>query len=314
MKQFSFIFAGTSELALNCLKLLLEMPFLDLKGIVSRPDTLKGRGMRKQSSLVKNFALEKGYPVWTPHRASSADFLNDIARKKCDFSFVCSYGQILPLAYLHLFSKGSLNLHLSLLPRWRGAAPVQRALMAGDQKTGVCLQIMTESLDAGDVIGQRSFQIKEKDNAKDIFDQALIEIEFLLKEKLLKYLRGELKAYPQDTSQITYARKIDKASAQILWKDSALKIHNKIRALFLGPQAFCFFKGKRVKIYRAEIVLEDCSNFTPGEVCLLKKNKLFVVCGDGALSFLEVQKEGKRRQEIEDFLRGQNIKLRDKFV
>ena len=314
MKRFSFIFAGTSELALDCLKLLLEMPFLTLKGVVSRPDALKGRGMKKQSSVVKNFALAKGYPVWTPRRADSADFLNSIAQKKCDFSFVCSYGQILPLAYLQLFPQGSLNLHLSLLPRWRGAAPVQRALMSGDQKTGICLQIMTVKLDAGDIVGQREFQIRENDNARDIFDQALIEMNVLLKEKLLRYLKGELEAHPQDSSQTSYAHKIDKATARILWKEPAFKIHNKIRALFLGPQAFCFFKEKRMKIYRAKIVAESFSGFSPGDVCFLAKGKLFVFCGEGALSLLEVQKEGKRRQKIEDFLKGHNVKLRDRLV
>ena len=284
---------------------------LTLKGVVSRPSALKGRGMKKQSSAVRSFAQKQGWPVWTPKKTRETKFLDEISKKKCDFSFVCSYGQILPLAYLQIFPKGSFNLHFSQLPRWRGAAPVQRALMAGDQETGICLQVMTADLDAGDIIGQRNFKIEEEDNAKDIFDKALRETDSLLKEELIKYLKGELKAHPQDHSKKTYAQKIDKKEGKIVWEESSLKIHNKIRALFLGPQAFSFLNGKRVKIYQSKIVRKSFPDFLPGEICAVQKKELFVACGQGALSLLEIQKEGKKRQKIEDFLKGHPIKLKD---
>ena len=241
MKQFSFIFVGTSDFALDCLKLLMESESLQLKGILSRPPSLQGRGMKQQSSSVQSFAQKQGLPVWTPKKASDAGFLNEISQQRCDFSFVCSYGQILPPNYLKIFPRGSLNLHLSLLPRWRGAAPVQRALLSGDQKTGICLQIMTNELDAGDIIALRKFKIEEEDNAKDVFDKALKETALLLKEELIRYLKGDLKAQAQDHTKKTYAPKMDKTEAEIVWKEPAQAIHNKIRALFLGPQAFFFF-------------------------------------------------------------------------
>ena len=279
--------------------------------MVSRPPALKGRGMKKQNSVVKSFAQKQGWPVWTPQKTNEPQFLNEISQKKCDFSFVCSYGQILPLAYLQIFPKGSLNLHFSQLPRWRGAAPVQRALMAGDQETGICLQVMTADLDTGDIIGQRNFKIEEEDNAKDIFDKALRETDSLLKEELVKYLKGDRKGSPQDHSKKTYAQKMDKKEGRIVWEESSLNIHNKIRALFLGPHAFSFFNGKRVKIYRSKIVRKNFSGFLPGEICAIQKNGLFVACGQGTLSLLEIQKEGKKRQKIEDFLKGHPIKLKD---
>lgn len=313
MKQFSFIFAGTSEFALDCLQLLMKSRFLTLKGVLSRPDVFKNRGMKKQSSVVKSFAQKQGFPVWTPQKAGDFLFLNEVAQKQCDFSLVCSYGQILPSAYLKMFPKGSLNVHLSLLPRWRGAAPIQRALMAGDKKTGVCLQVMTTELDAGDIIGKRDFFIGEEDNAKDIFDKSLKATDALFKGELLKYLKGELKACPQDSIGKTYAKKIDKKEGKIIWEEPAQAIHNKIRALFLGPQAFSFFKGKRIKIYRSRIIQKNFSDFLSGEICSAGKNSLFVTCGKGALSVLEVQKEGKKQQKIEDFLKGHAINLKDRF-
>ena len=172
---------------------------------------------------------------------------------------------------------------------------------------------MTKDLDAGDTIGQREFTVEEENNAKDLFDKALKETKFLLKEELMKYLKGELKPHPQDHSKKTYAHKIDKPEAKILWEEPSLNIHNKIRALFLGPQAFFFFNRKRIKIYRSKNLKEGFSDFLPGEVCEVKKNKLFVACSEGTLSLLEVQKEGKKRQKIEDFLKGNSIRLKDRF-
>lgn len=314
MNLFSFIFAGTSEFALNCLKLLLQLEALKLKGVISQPDALKGRGMKKQSSTVKLFAQKHNFPIWTPKTSPEEDVLRAISQKKCDFSFVCSYGKILTPAYLQIFPKGCINLHTSLLPRWRGAAPVQRALMAGDQETGICLQLMSEELDAGDIIGYRKFQIAEEDNAQDIFNKSLETTKDLLEKELIDYLYGRQKAVPQDHQKKSYAKKIEKKEGQIIWdKESAFKIHNKIRGLFLGPQAFSFFKGKRIKIHRAKVSKKNFTNFKPGEVCEATKNELAIACKEGALYLLEIQKEGRKRQKIEDFLKGSSIKLRDSF-
>lgn len=313
MKPFSFIFAGTSEFALDCLKLLISSTSLNLKGVVTRPNALKGRGLKKQNSAVKAWAQKQDLPIWSPQTTNEANFLQKIHQQKCDFSFVCSYGQILPVAYLQSFPKGCLNLHLSLLPKWRGAAPVQRALMAGDTTTGVGLQIMTEKLDCGNIIGQREFDITEDDNAHIIFEKSLIKTKSLISKELVQYLNGKLKGQPQNHTLKTYAHKIDKTETKIIWTKSAINIHNKIRALFLGPQAYCILNGKRIKIYKSKIIREKFKGFSPGEVCSIQKTKLMISCGENSLSLLEVQKEGKKRQKIEDFLNGCAIKLKDAF-
>ena len=172
---------------------------------------------------------------------------------------------------------------------------------------------MTEQLDAGDIIAKREFYIKEEDNSKTLFEKSLKETKILLKEKLIPYLENKIKPIAQDTSQVTYAHKIQKKSAQIVWTKSALEIHNQIRALYLGPQAFCFLKGKRLKIYSSQIAKEDFFDFSPGEICAIEKNQLIVACGSKSLKLLKLQLEGKKIQKIEEFLRGQKLKLKDHF-
>ena len=311
MKAFSFVFAGTTDFSLKCLRTLLKSDYLRLKAVLTRPDSVQGRGLKRHSSPVRVFAEQQGLPFWTPDKAREKSFLKEVSQQKCDFSFVCAYGQILPLSYLNLFPRGSFNLHLSLLPKWRGAAPVQRALLAGDQETGLSLQLMTEELDKGDILGQRVFPVGMDENAEAIFEKALQNTESLFQNELIKYLKRELVPKPQNHTQATYAQKIDKREAEILWKESSIHIHNKIRAFFLGPQAFSFLKGKRLKIYRSELYDGEEQKAVPGKVCLVEKTKLFVSCGKGVLSLLEVQKEGRKKQKIEDFLRGNPVSVGD---
>ena len=314
-KAFSYIFAGTSELSLICLKILLKQERLQLKGLISQPDKAKGRGLQKQPSPVKNFAVLNQIPYWTPASCRDSSFLEDIKRLSADFCFVCAYGQILPLNYLKLFPKSCLNLHFSLLPRWRGAAPIQQALMAGDLQTGVSLQIMAEKLDAGDIIAYKKFCIQEEDNSQTLFEKSFQAADILLQESLFPYLKGEIKAIPQDSSKATYASKIDKKTARIEWEQENSIIHNKIRALFLGPQTFCFFKNKRLKLYRSQISCQSALGYRPGEVCYVgKEGLLSIACGKGALDILELKKEGKKKQRVQDFLRGHSIQLKDQFI
>ena len=344
MKRFSYVFAGSSKVSVKGLQILLNQKAFHCKGIITQPDKPQKRGLKKQASELKQFALSHQIPYWTPISCGEPSFLKEIHDLDLDFCFVCSFGKILPRSFLDLFPKTCLNLHFSLLPRWRGAAPIQRALMEGDLETGVSLQVMTEELDAGDLIGSKSFRIEESDHSSSLFEKSFKLTEALLKESLSAYLKGEIKATPQDSLQVSYAKKIDKKSARIDWKKDCRLIHNKVRALYLGPQAFCFLggekQGKRLKIYRSQINtqmdLEGFysdfqsdfqsgfqsdfqsdfqsgfqSGFQPGEICQLGKTRLSIACGKGVLDLLEVQKEGKKRQRIEDFLTGHPFQLKD---
>ena len=334
MKSFSFIFAGTSSISLNCLKILFQSPAFTPKGLIVSPSSVRGRGQKLQHSPIKLFTIEKGLPVWSPKNLSDPGFLTDLSKKSLDFCFVCAYGKIFPPAFLKLFPQTAINLHFSLLPRWRGAAPIQRALMAGDKKTGISLQVMSEELDAGPIIGQREFEIETQDNATSLFSKALIDSKSLLQKELVNYLKGELIACPQEHAKKTYARKIEKKEAKILWTKDSFTLHNQIRALAEGPQAYSSLKGKRIKIHRAALAetsnfssskpsgsklsdfrLSDfkLSNFKPGEICFLSKNQLLVACGKGALSLIELQIEGRKKQTLKDFLNGYPLSLKDQF-
>ena len=365
MKHLSYVFAGSSKVSIRVLEILFKQRGFQCKGIITQPDKPRDRGLKKQANALKKFAQSHQIPFWTPLSCGEPSFLKEI--RGLDFCFVCAYGKILPTSFLDLFSKRCLNLHFSLLPRWRGAAPIQRALMEGDLETGVSLQVMTEELDAGDLIGSKNFFIDESDNSLNLFEKSFEAAEVLLRESLLAYLEGKIKAVPQDSSLVTYAKKIGKKSAQINWKEDSKQIHNKVRALYLGPQAFSFFeeeqrmKGvgkeggleicsssslrpfsklrfpknhdqayesrknlpedkkkagkKRLKIYRTQINTQtDTSGFNPGEICQAGKNSLSIVCGKGALDLLEVQKEGKKKQKIQDFLSGHSFQLGDRLI
>ena len=337
MKPFSYVFAGNSEVSIQGLETLLKQKGFQCEGIITQPDKLRGRGLKKQANTLKQFAQSHRIPCWTPLSCGEPSFLKEI--QGLDFCFVCAYGRILPSSFLDLFPKRCLNLHFSLLPRWRGAAPIQRALMEGDLETGISLQVMTEELDAGDLIGSKSFSIEEGDNSLSLFEKSFKATEVLLRESLSAYLEGKIKAVPQDSSCVTYAKKIDKKSAQIDWKEDSKQIHNKVRALYLGPQAFCFVEEggqarkarhscesrnlpedkkkagrKRFKIYRTQINTQtDTSGFHPGEICQVRKKSLSVACGKGALDLLEVQREGKKKQKIQDFLLGHSFQSGDRL-
>jgi len=314
MRPLSYLFAGSSHISIQGLEILLQQRDFQCKGILTKPDKVRGRGLKKKAQPLKELAQSQKIPVWTPNSCSDSQFLKEI--RDFDFCFVCAYGKILPLEFLRVFPERCLNLHFSLLPRWRGAAPIQRALMEGDSETGVSLQVMKEELDAGDIIASKSFPIDPEDNSLNLFEKSFVATKSLLEESLLPYLEGKIKTTAQDSSLSTYAKKIEKQQAQINWQESSQRIHNKVRALHLGPQAFCFLEetALRLKLYRSQINTQTPSRgFQAGEICEVEKNKLAVSCGEGVLDLLEVQKEGKKRQKIQEFLAGHPLKLKDKL-
>ena len=302
--MISLVFAGTSDFSVQCLQFLQELGY-QIKVVITRPDRPHSRGLKQTSSPVRLFSEAKKLPLLTP-KTFTPSFLQQIAEQKCDLAVVCGYGCIVPSSFFDCFSKGAVNVHPSLLPRWRGAAPIERALMAGDKKTGVCLQVMTEQLDAGDIIGQKEFPIKEEETSLEIYQKAIQATEELLQNTLVAYVEGRIQPVPQ-TGEVTFAKKIQKEEGLIHWNGAASSIHNQIRALSSGPQAFTFFKGERIKIYRSRPV-STSSTSSPGRVIKSEQGEVTVACGQKeALSLLEVQRPGRRKQKVEEFLRGYPI-------
>ena len=323
---FSVIFIGTDDFSVKCLNSLIKHSTLtekqspqalfEIQGVITQPIRQRGRGMHFLPSPVAKKAKAHSLPVLTPTNLKESNFLSQVKTLRAEWAILLSYGKILPQAFLSLFPQKALNFHASLLPRWRGAAPVQRAIMAGDPKIGISLQVMTKGLDKGPVIGARSFALTEDMDTLSAFDKMEPLMESLLTQDMLDYIRGQKTAVPQKESQATYAPKIEKTESQIIWDQPAHTIFNQIKGLIKGPQAYTMSKGKRIKIYKTSLKALEIRDpkIKPGQVAEIQKTYFTVACGENSfLSILRLQPESKKILSAEDYIRGYNIKKGDSF-
>lgn len=308
MSKVRICFLGTPEFALVALKELAQDEHYEIVGVVTQPDRPAGRKMQLTPSPVKSFCLAQGLRVISPESIKQDVILEEIQKWGAEVAIVVAYGQIVPQKFLDLFRFGAVNVHGSVLPRWRGAAPIQRALETGDQESGVALQKMVKELDAGDVIGIRRVQIDDEMNAKELHDQLALLGADLLKVELMDYIRGNLAPTKQDPSLVTFAKKIEKSEAEIDWSKHADSIHNKVRAFVMGPGTFTTFNGKKIKIHKTRVVSEKGNR--AGEV-LSTDGRLVVYTGSQALEILELQPESRNRMNAQDFLKSQILKMGD---
>lgn len=303
------IFFGTPDFSVPTLKALLDDERFCVTTVVTQPDRPSGRGFEVRPSPVKRSISNSKITILQPDniRKDLSNFLDDTrALGAFDVGIIIAFGQILPQAVLDLPKHGCINLHASLLPHWRGAAPIQRALMAGENLSGICLMRMEAGLDTGPVYSKLEVSILESDNFETLHNrlaQAAAEITI---RDLCKIISGELKATAQDNSKATYANKISNAEAQIDWKQSATSISNLCRALNPVPGAFTLMAGKRLKIFECLPLDENIQDSTmrAGEIISVDKNYFEVACGKGRLRILGVQAEGKKRMFSGPFLKG----------
>ena len=301
------IFMGTAELACASLAALADWPGAEVIAVVTQPDRPKGRDLKLQPSAVKSLALTRQIPVLQPARARHEDFLAQLRALAPDLIVVVAYGQILPPAILELPRHGCLNVHTSLLPRHRGAAPIQWAILDDDPVTGVTIMKMDAGLDTGDLVALATTPIAPADNSQTLHDR-LAEIGArLLLETIPGYVCGEIPPRPQPATGSTYARKITKHDGALDWTQPARTLWNRIRAFTPWPGAFTHLPAAPapllLKIWRAEIESNACPG-APGEILQADKTGLVIACGTGALRVLELQREGGRRLPAADFLAG----------
>jgi methionyl-tRNA formyltransferase len=304
------LFLGTPEIAKHCLEAMIKDPHFEVVGVVTQPDRPSGRKLEFQPSPVKALAKPLGIPVLTPDSINTPEAMDAIKTLKAEVAVVVAYGQILKQAFLDLYPAKVVNVHASLLPRWRGAAPIQRAVMNGDTETGVCLQVMVKKLDAGPVLGSRTIAITEETTAADVYRQCQELGALLISVDLMDYLRGNLSATPQDPDKVTLAPKIDKAEAEINWQWPARKIHNLVRGLNMGPVAQTRRDGKILKIHKTKPLNGKAGK--PGQIQSAGAS-LIVNCGEGSLELLEVQPESRSRMPVTEYLRGYPVKAGDQF-
>lgn len=312
MSRIRIIFFGTPEFAVASLKALLEDEHYEVVGVVSQPDRRAGRKMQLTPSPVKALALQHQIPVLTPEDVNTPEASSQIAAWAGEVAVVVAFGQLLKKPLLQMFPARIVNVHASLLPRWRGAAPIQRSIMAGDHETGVSLQVMVRKLDAGDVLGERKVPISEHLRASELHDQLARLGGDLLKIELMDYIRGNLFAVKQDESLVTYAKKIEKSEGEINWNCSAREIHNQVRGLDMGPGTWTHRQGKTLKVIRTEVA-DEALQMSPGMVYRVNHEELIVTCGQGLLKILEVQPESRDKMPVKAYLRGYPVTLGEKF-
>ena len=300
------IFAGTPEFAATALQAIVAAGH-EVALVLTQPDRPAGRGMALQPSAVKKVALDHGIEVFQPLTLKDAAAQAKIAAVGAEVMVVAAYGLILPQVVLDLPRHGCINIHGSLLPRWRGAAPIQRALLAGDAETGVCIMQMEAGLDTGPVLLRGAFPIEASDTTATLHDRLAALGATLVVEALGKL---PLPAEPQPAEGVTYAHKIEKAEALIDWSKSAAELDRHIRAFNPFPGAQALFAGQTVKIWQARPVEAEGEK---GTILAIDRSILVVACGQGALAISELQKAGGKRLPVQQFLAGHPLKVGDRF-
>lgn len=300
-QPLKIIFAGTPEFAAVALQALIQSEHT-IQAVYTQPDRPAGRGRQVTQSAVKQLALKHNLPVYQPLSLRDAAAQEELASIKADIMVVVAYGLILPLRVLQIPKLGCINIHASLLPHWRGAAPIQRAILEGDQQTGVTIMQMDEGLDTGPMLHQVHCPIKTTDTSETLHNR-LAE---LGAEAVLTVLRqlseGKIDSIPQKGSQASYAHKITKDEAHIDWSKSAEAIHRQIRAFQPWPVAVTSMGEMSLRIWHAEVQNTESTKNAPGTIVELSSEGIDIATGKGILRLLQIQKPGSRVLPVKDFL------------
>ena len=298
------VFMGTPDFAVASLNALLEAGF-DLVGVITAPDKPAGRGQKINESAVKQFAVEKGLKILQPVKLKDPEFIQELRSLNADLQVVVAF-RMLPEIVWNMPLKGTINLHGSLLPQYRGAAPINWAIINGEKESGVSTFFLKQEIDTGDILFAEKVNIEGKDTAADLHDKLMIVGAKLLVKTVKAIELSDYKEIPQDINKgetLKSAPKIFREDCQINWNQPAMTIYNHIRGLSPYPAAFCLFQEKTLKIFQAEVNYSKHTLET-GSFQTDHKATLQFACADGFISVLELQLEGKKKMKIDEFLRG----------
>ena len=294
------VFMGTPDIAATCLKQILADGF-DVVGVYTQPDRPKNRGMKLAFSPVKEVALAAGLPVFQPENFREDETVAQLAELKPDVVAVVAYGRILPQRVLDVPTMGCINIHASLLPKYRGSAPYQWAVLNGEKTTGVTAMYLCREMDAGDVIDTSETPIAPNETAGELLDRLAELGAKLLSKTLGRMAEGDVARTPQDGALATYAPMLDKTMCPIDWSKTAQQVHDHVRGLHPWPVATMELKGQKFKVH-ATVVVEGKGE--PGEILGLTKTGLRIACGEGVVEIRQLQAEGGKRMAAPDYFRG----------
>lgn len=296
------VFMGTPDFAVGTLEAIMEAGH-EVLCVVTQPDKPKGRGKELQMPPVKVKALEYGLTVYQPLKVREESFLQLMRELQPEIAVVVAFGQLLPQSFLDIPTYGCINVHGSILPKYRGAAPIQWAVINGETETGVTIQQMDAGLDTGDILKIATIPLEAQETGGTLFEKLAVLGANLLVEVLEGLSKGEIKPVPQ-TGESTHVGKLDKNLGHLDFTRSALELERLIRGLNPWPSAFCILQGKTLKIWKAQILEETGDHEIPGTITDVGKTYFDIATGNGQLRVLELQMEGKKRMDTEAFLRG----------
>ncbi|TWT04673.1 methionyl-tRNA formyltransferase [Planomicrobium sp. CPCC 101079] len=305
------VFMGTPAFSAPILRMLVEEGY-EVISVVTQPDRPVGRKKVLTPTPVKEEAIRLGLPVYQPEKLKNADELQVVLDMEPDLVITAAFGQILPTALLEAPKLGAINVHASLLPAYRGGAPIHQAIIDGKQETGVTIMYMVDRLDAGDIISQTAVPIEKQDHTGSMFEKLSAAGTDLLKATLPSIIAGTNDRIPQDEELVTYARNISREQERIDWSKSAYAIYNQVRGLHPWPVAYTVYNEANIKIWWAE-ERSTSKNGKPGEVLELADDAILVQTGDGVLAITELQPAGKKRMAAKDYLKGPKIQAGDYF-
>ncbi len=305
------VFMGTPDFSAGVLRALAEAGY-EIEAVVTQPDKQKGRSGKLQPSPVKECALEYGLPVFQPVKIRMPEAVAQLKSYQAELFVVVAFGQILSREILEMPKYGCINIHASLLPKYRGAAPIQWAILNGDEVTGVTIMQMNEGVDTGDILTKRVVHIDAEDTGESLFDKLSIAGAELLLETLPEIEAGRITPVKQNEEEATHVKMLTKEMGRIDWKKEAAALERLVRGMNSWPSAYCGFRGKTLKVWKSAVLkTEEEKSDTgrrPGEIASVKKDALYVQTGKGILILKEVQLEGKKRMPVKEFLLGCAIK------
>lgn len=298
---------GTPAFSVPILQALIDEETIEIVGVVSQPDRKVGRKQIITPPPVKQLAMEHNLTMYQPEKLSGSDEMKEILTLDIDLIITAAYGQYVPTKLLNAPTHRAINVHASLLPKYRGAAPIHYAVLNGDEKTGVTIMYMEKEMDAGNIISQREIAINDEDDTGNLFEKLSLVGRDLLMDTLPAIFAGENESIVQNEDEVTFSPMISKEQEIIDWTLTAREVFNHIRALRPAPGAYTILEDQRFKIWAAEVV-EDNTSAEPGTIIFADTKEMYVACGEGSvLSLIEVQPSGKKRMPVANFLAGTQI-------